>query len=202
MTQDLREISLHNAAQNAIAQGIRTAWRTQRSYYVHRPCAGCNRTESWDATQGLSSVTAEVSIATGTRSDIVLDYENGSHVVIEVVVSSDLSPSKKQIYERENIRCLRVFPISEELDALLTEVVVDAGGVNPGIFKCDDCAALDVVGKSTRKVQDALQPRCVTCGEKLGLLSVYVITISCWKCEKLMFNAFGQTTEQQGGTVF
>ena len=193
LAQDLRATSLHDAAQRAIAQGIRTAWATKRPYRIYRPCKDCGRTDQWDATYGLADVKYECPVAPGTRADIVLDYEDAPQVVIEVVVTNDLSAEKRQVYIDAGIICLRVFPIAEGLDGMLTEVTVDAEGVNPETFRCADCAALNAVGESTRAVRQSLQPHCVTCGELLAYLSVYVVEISCWQCKEPMLLAFGQT---------
>ncbi len=122
----------------------------------------------------------------------MLDYENAPQVVIEVVVTNDLSAEKRQVYSDAGILCLRVFPTAEDLDKLLTEVTVDAEGVNPDTFRCADCAALDAVGESTRAVSESLQPHCVGCGEVLAYLSVYVVEISCWQCKEPMPLVFGQ----------
>ena len=192
LPQDLRLNSLHDAAQMAIAQGIRTARATKRSYRICRPCKDCGKIDQWDATYGLVNVRWEYPVAPGTRADIVLEYENAPQIVIEVVVTNDLSTEKRQVYIDAGIICLRVFPTAEDLDKLLTEVTVDAEGVNPGTFRCADCAALDAVGESTRAVSESLQPHCVSCGEVLAYLSVYVVEISCWQCKEPMLMAFGQ----------
>ena len=191
--RDLGAMSLHNAAQAAIAQGIRTAWSTKRSYSVRRPCADCNRVESWDATDGLSEVRTEATVASGRRADILLEYKRGIRVAIEIVVTNDIVPGKRWAYEKADIRCLRVVPTAENLDGMLTTVSAEAEGVNPETFRCADCAALNTVAESTRVVRETLQPRCVQCGESLELLSVYVVQTDCWKCEEPMLQAFGQT---------
>ena len=66
-----------------------------------------------------------ISVAPGTRADIVLEYENAPQIAIEVVVTNDLSAKKRQVYTDAGIICLRVFPTAEGLDQLLTEVTVD-----------------------------------------------------------------------------
>ena len=193
LSQDLRTISLHNAAQSAIAQGIRTARATKRPYRIGRPCKDCGRIDQWDAIYGLVDVRCEYPVVPGTRADIVLEYENAPQVVIEVVVTNDLNSEKRQVYRDAGILCLRVFPTAEGLDRMLTEVTVDAEGVNPETFRRADCAALDAVGESTRAVRRSLQPHCVNCGEVLAYLSVYVVEITCWQCKEPMLLAFGQT---------
>ena len=191
--QDLRATSLHDAAQRAIAQGLRTARATKRPYRIYRPCKDCGRTDQWDATYGLVDVRTERPVVPGTRADIVLEYENAPQIVIEVVVTNDLSAEKRQAYIDAGVICLRVFPTAEDLGKLLTEVTVDAEGVNPETFRCADCAALDAVAETTRAVRQSLQPHCINCGQTLAYLSVYVVEISCWQCEEPMLLAFGQT---------
>lgn len=192
LLQDLRATSLHDAAQRAIAQGLRTARATKRPYRICRPCKDCGRTDQWDATYGLVDVRTECPVAPGTRADIVLDYENAPQVAVEVVVTNDLSAEKQQVYRDAGVLCLRVFPTIEDLDGMLTEVTVDAEGVNPDTFRCADCAALNAVAETTRAVRESLQPHCVNCGQTLAYLSVYVVEISCWQCKEPMFLAFGQ----------
>ncbi len=200
MSQDLRTTSLHDAAQRAISQGIRTAWATKRPYRICRPCKDCGKTDQWDAIYGLVDVRCECPVAPGTRADIVLEYENAPQVVIEVVVTNDLNSEKRQVYRDAGILCLRVFPTAEGLDRMLTEVTVDAEGVNPETFRCADCAALDVVGESTRAVRESLQPHCVNCGEMLAYMSVYVVEIPCWQCKEPMLLAFGQTGKESNAS--
>ena len=200
LPRDLRLNSLHDAAQMAIAQGIRTARATKRSYRIYRPCKDCGKIDQWDATYGLVDVRWEYPVTPGTRADIVLDYENAPQVVIEVVVTNDLSAEKRQVYTDAGIICLRVFPTVEGLDKLLTEVTVDAEGVNPDIFRCADCADLSAVGEATRAVRRSLEPHCINCGEVLAYLSVFVVEISCWKCEEPMLMAFGQVGESTNGS--
>ena len=200
LSQDLRTTSLHDAAQRAISQGIRTAWATKRPYRICRPCKDCGKTDQWDAIYGLVDVRCECPVAPGTRADIVLEYENAPQVVIEVVVTNDLNSEKRQVYRDAGILCLRVFPTAEGLDRMLTEVTVDAEGVNPETFRCADCAVLDAVGESTRAVRESLQPHCVNCGEMLAYMSVYVVEIPCWQCKEPMLLAFGQTGKESNAS--
>lgn len=191
--QDLRATSLHDVAQRAIAQGLRTARATKRPYRIYRPCKDCGRADQWDATYGLVDVRTECPVVPGTRADIVLEYESAPQVAVEVVVTNDLSAEKRQVYRDAGILCLRVFPTAEDLDGLLTKLTVDAEGVNPETFRCADCAALDAVAETTRAVRESLQPHCINCGAMLAYLSVYVVEIPCWQCEEPMLLAFGQT---------
>lgn len=193
LLQDLRATSLHDAAQRAIAQGLRTARATKRPYRIYRPCKDCGRADQWDATYGLVDVRTECPVVPGTRADIVLEYESAPQVAVEVVVTNDLSAEKRQVYRDAGILCLRVFPTAEDLDGLLTKLTVDAEGVNPETFRCADCAALDTVAETTRAVRESLQPHCINCGAMLTYLSVYVVEIPCWQCEEPMLLAFGQT---------
>ena len=75
LPQDLRAISLHNSAQAAITQGVRTALATekQKPYLVSRKCGDCRRlVERWDATDALIEVRTESPEAAGMRAGIVL----------------------------------------------------------------------------------------------------------------------------------
>ena len=196
--RDLRAVSLHNTLQASIAQGIRTAASVRKQepakwrYEIRRPCAACNRSDDWDATRQLSDVKTEHSVVPGTRADIVLDYEDGSSTVIEVVDTNDLGADKFQAYKEAGIRCVRVFPTDANLDSMLTSITVDPEGVNPDIFKCDNCSALDAVARTTTAVREATQPCCINCASSLRLLSVYVVQTDCWQCKDTMLQAFGQ----------
>ena len=130
--------TIHNLAIRAILDGWRSARSEGRAYRLVIPCEMCGAgIEILDAAADFSDARAEVSVVSGTRSDVAFFGDAVEPMVVEVIVTHSMEPETLAAYLDAGLD-FRLIEIERDDEArvqrLRRELLVDNDG-----RRCGDC---------------------------------------------------------------
>ena len=133
--------TIHNLAIRAILDGWRSARSEGRAYRLVIPCEMCGvGIDILDAAADFSDARAEVSVVSGTRSDVAFFGDAGETMVVEVVVTHSMEPETLAAYLDAGLD-FHLIEIERDNEArvqnLRRGLLVDGDG-----RRCGDCTEL------------------------------------------------------------
>ena len=153
----LPDNSLHKMAQAVIVQAFLTAIETETPYncILENYCQICHNQQSVDLAQIGSGIAAECSIIEGTRSDLVVFNPDGNpRVIIEIVVTHDLSVATERKYVEAQIPVIRLTELSfEKVESLQSEIRVVSWLNIDKSRECSSCKAKREEAKALVNIQ-------------------------------------------------
>ena len=106
---------LHDTATSYIIWKFRHC-QPAMNFMISVPCSRCYNGIKYDLTAAGAQIKPEFSIIKGTRSDlVVLKSDMSAHTIIEIVVTHDLEPRTRMLYQKSEIPVIKIMPKWDDL---------------------------------------------------------------------------------------